>query len=69
MHALALLALLAATAGLASCDAPNRPVQVGYPGYRTLPPGDAVSWPSSGQSNGAGCVPPQGERHRCQEQQ
>jgi len=59
--------LLAGVAALAlgGCQNPDQRVTVGYPGYRTLPPGDQVSWPSSGTSNGRGCVPPPGQAARC----
>lgn len=51
--------------GLAACQNPNQHVVVGYPGYRTLPAGNQVSWPSSGTSNGAGCVPAAGKSTSC----
>ncbi|MGH8326778.1 MAG: hypothetical protein ACRET2_08465 [Steroidobacteraceae bacterium] len=57
----AALLLGAAALALGACANPNETVKVGWPGYRTLPPGHAVSWPSSGTSNGAGCVPAPGE--------
>jgi hypothetical protein len=59
------LALGAVAFGLASCESPDETVAVGCRGYRTLPPGNRVSWPSSGTSNGAGCVPPPGYSANC----
>lgn len=50
---------------LGACQNPDQRVTVGYRGYRTLPPGDGVSWPSSGTSNGRGCVPPPGRSAEC----
>lgn len=57
--------VLGMTLWLAACESPDESVSVGYPGYRTLPAGDRVSWPSSGTSNGAGCVPPPGRSANC----
>ena len=60
-------AMLAVALGLtlAACESPYKRVAVGNREYRTLPAGDAVSLPSSGTSNGAGCVPPSGKPQRC----
>lgn len=55
----------AMTLGLAACASPDDSVSVGYPGYRTLPPGQQVSRASSGTSNGQGCVPPPGRSATC----
>jgi hypothetical protein len=51
--------------GLSACANPDETVTVGYADYRTLPPGNQPSRPSSGTSNGAGCVPPPGQSARC----
>jgi hypothetical protein len=55
----------AAALALGGCQNPDERVPVGYRGYRTLPPGSEVSWPSSGTSNGRGCVPAPGRSADC----
>jgi hypothetical protein len=50
---------------LAACEDPDAKVAMGAKEYRSLPAGSAVSWPSSGTSNGTGCVPPRGNSIAC----
>ncbi len=61
----AMMLLAALSLALDGCDDPYKRVAVGNREYRSLPAGDAVSWPSSGTSNGAGCVPPSGNPQPC----
>jgi hypothetical protein len=59
------IVLLGLSLALASCEDPDARVSVGNRDYRTLPPGDATSWPSSGTSNGAGCAAAPGKHVLC----
>ena len=50
---------------LVGCDDPSKRVVVGNKEYRSLPTRETVSWPSSGTTNGTGCMPPSGKSVYC----
>jgi hypothetical protein len=49
----------------AACKDPDKREAVGNKYYRTLPAGKDTSWPSSGTSNGRGCIPAAGQHLYC----
>ena len=62
---LSLVLVIVLGVALAACKDPDKRVAVGAKDYHTLPVGTGVSWPSSGTSNGAGCVPAPGNSVSC----
>ncbi|MGH7088073.1 MAG: hypothetical protein ACREFQ_04160 [Stellaceae bacterium] len=57
--------LIGLSLAVSACKDPDKREAVGNKYYRTLPAGKDTSWPSSGTSNGRGCVPASGQHLYC----